>query len=89
MALDLTGLTNHNEYYSQHYLLALFEGDGLGMDTRAARGTAFGLYNALCEAYEYIIPSTNEKIQARSYMFGERRVIVQRGFEHLLRLSRN
>jgi hypothetical protein len=27
MALDLTGLTNHNEYYSQHYLLALFEGD--------------------------------------------------------------
>lgn len=70
-------------------ILALFAGDGLGMDTRAARGTAFGLYNALCEAYEYIIPSTNDKIQARSYMFGERRVIVQRGFDHLLRLSRN
>jgi hypothetical protein len=27
MPLDLTGITNHNEYYSQHYLLALFEGD--------------------------------------------------------------
>jgi hypothetical protein len=27
MAIDLTGITNHNEYYSQHYLLALFEGD--------------------------------------------------------------
>lgn len=27
MALDLTGITNHNEYYSQHYLLALFESD--------------------------------------------------------------
>ena len=27
MALDLAGLTNVNEYYSQHYLLALFEGD--------------------------------------------------------------
>src|SRR5271165_72332 len=27
MGLDLTGVTNHNEYYSQHYLLALFEGD--------------------------------------------------------------
>jgi len=27
MALDLTGLTNRNEYYSQHYLLALLEGD--------------------------------------------------------------
>jgi hypothetical protein len=27
MALDLTGIANHNEYYSQHYLLALFEGD--------------------------------------------------------------
>ena len=25
--MDLTGITNHNEYYSQHYLLALFEGD--------------------------------------------------------------
>lgn len=27
MALDLTGITNHNEYYSQHYLLALLQGD--------------------------------------------------------------
>ena len=27
MALDLVGLSNINEYYSQHYLLALFEGD--------------------------------------------------------------
>lgn len=27
MALDLAGLANVNEYYSQHYLLALFEGD--------------------------------------------------------------
>jgi hypothetical protein len=27
MPLDLTGITNRNEYYSQHYLLALFEGD--------------------------------------------------------------
>ena len=27
MPLDLTGITNHHEYYSQHYLLALFEGD--------------------------------------------------------------
>lgn len=27
MALDLVGLSNVNEYYSQHYLLALFEGD--------------------------------------------------------------
>jgi hypothetical protein len=27
MPLDLTGISNHHEYYSQHYLLALFEGD--------------------------------------------------------------
>ena len=27
MPLDLTGISNHNEYYSQHYLLALIEGD--------------------------------------------------------------
>ncbi len=27
MPLDLTGITNHHEYHSQHYLLALFEGD--------------------------------------------------------------
>jgi hypothetical protein len=25
--MDLSGITNHNEYYSQHYLLALLEGD--------------------------------------------------------------
>ncbi|MEI6148490.1 MAG: hypothetical protein WCS01_05285, partial [bacterium] len=27
MALNLTGINNRNEYYSQHYLLALLEGD--------------------------------------------------------------
>ena len=27
MPLNLTGITNHNEYYSQHYLLALLEED--------------------------------------------------------------
>lgn len=27
MAIDLTGIENRNEYYSQHYLLALLEGD--------------------------------------------------------------
>ncbi len=27
MALDLTGISNQNDYYSQHYLLALLEGD--------------------------------------------------------------
>jgi hypothetical protein len=27
MALDLTGINNHSEYYSHHYLLALLEGD--------------------------------------------------------------
>jgi hypothetical protein len=59
------------------------------METPAADHTAFGMYNAIGEAYEYVIPSTNDKIQARSYLFGERRVIVQRGFDHLLRLCRN
>lgn len=27
MSLDLTGITNENEYYSHHYLSAIFEGD--------------------------------------------------------------
>lgn len=27
MSLDLTGIANHHEYHSQHYLLALLEGD--------------------------------------------------------------
>ena len=34
MSLDLTGLTNRNEYYSQHYLLALLEGDLRELFTR-------------------------------------------------------
>jgi hypothetical protein len=27
MSLDLTGINNENEYYSHHYLTAIFEGD--------------------------------------------------------------
>ena len=27
MSLDLTGITNENEYYSHHYLSAILEGD--------------------------------------------------------------
>ena len=27
MSLDLTGINNENEYYSHHYLSAIFEGD--------------------------------------------------------------
>ncbi|MEY3785798.1 MAG: hypothetical protein RLZ75_3, partial [Pseudomonadota bacterium] len=27
MALDLTGINNENEFYSHHYLSAIFEGD--------------------------------------------------------------
>ncbi len=70
-------------------VLGLWRGSGQGMDTRATRGTAFGLYNALAEAYEYVIPSTNATVQARSFLYGERRVIVQRGFDHLRELCRN
>lgn len=69
-------------------VLALWRGDGLGMQTLAAGGTAFGMYNALAEAYEYVVPSTNTTLQARSYLFGERRAVVQRGFDYLLYLAR-
>ena len=27
MALDLTGITNENEFYTHHYLAAILEGD--------------------------------------------------------------
>jgi Domain of unknown function (DUF932) len=67
----------------------LYEGNGLGQDTPACAGTAFGLVNAVGEFGEYIQLSTNTAITARSFLFGERAGAVQRTFDTLLKFSLN
>ncbi len=52
MALDLTGINNENEFYSHHYLSAIFEGDL--KDT-------FTQWQSLEDAYREAIKITGEK----------------------------
>lgn len=52
MALDLTGINNENEYYSHHYLSAIFEGD--------LRDT-FDQWQSMEDAYRDSIKITGQK----------------------------
>lgn len=49
----------------------LWEGMGWGMDTRAAAGTFFGLYNAGVEALQYA-PVKKEEVGAYDLLFGKK-----------------
>jgi hypothetical protein len=49
----------------------LWEGMGWGMDTRAAAGTYFGLYNAGVEAMQYS-PVKKEEVGAYDFLFGKK-----------------
>lgn len=66
----------------------LFEGGGTGIDTRAARGSAWGLYNAVCETEDY---RRWVKLDAKSYdaVFGGRAETKMRAFDACLSISKN
>jgi hypothetical protein len=67
----------------------LFAGAGVGMEMPGRAGTGFGLYNALAEAYEYVLPGKSATTVARSFMFGTRAGAVQRGFSTLMEICKN
>ena len=73
--------------------LELFEGKGVGMDTPAARGTTWGLYNACIECADYRKGNNRggktEAMQvAEATMFGNRAAEKQRAFDACLALAR-
>ena len=60
--------------------LDLFDGAGTGMDHPAARGTAWGLYNAIAELENFREGDTDAEV-AFDVMFGNRRAVMQRAFD--------
>jgi hypothetical protein len=59
--------------------MELFEGAGTGMDTLAARGTLWGLYNAIAELENFREGDTLKQAAA-SVMFGARGAAMKRAF---------
>ena len=63
--------------------LRLFDGAGTGMDSVAARGTLWGLYNAIAELENFREGDTLEQA-ATSVLFGKRGLAIQRAFDAAL-----
>ena len=58
-------------------LKAVFNGAGVGQDTRAAKGTAWGLFNAACELEQY---RSSSAAAGYDMIAGERAKISERAF---------
>lgn len=65
-------------------VLELFEGEGVGMDVPAARGTLWGLYNAVAELENF---RDNDTLEGAAYsvLFGARGAAIARAFSAALR----
>ena len=59
----------------------LFEGMGTGMDTKAAKGTLWGAYNAVVETEDYRRGRGDDQVGA-SAVFGERAATKKRAFSY-------
>lgn len=66
----------------------LFEGMGTGMDTKAAKGTLWGAYNAVVECEDYR-KSTKSDSVAQSVLFGERAAAKKRAFTYAVAQVKN
>ena len=82
----------HREYVREHrevareQVLALFGGKGTGMDTVAAKGTAWGFYNAAAE-YEDCRWGKNPQEAVESAVFGQRADVKGLAFEKCCALA--
>ena len=67
-------------------VLSLFDGRGIGMDLPAAKGTAWGLYNAVVEAEDYT--GTEHPGHWWSIIAGERFKVKERAYKELVEVCR-
>lgn len=83
----------HREYLAEHKavarenVLALFNGLGTGMDRPEAKGTGYGLFNAVCE-YEDCAWSKNPITALESSVFGARADVKVAAFDSLIAIAR-
>jgi phage/plasmid-like protein (TIGR03299 family) len=83
---------NRRQQKYRNAALELFEGKGIGMETPAAKGTAWGCYQAVCECADYRRGTNRggkpEVVQvAEAAMFGNRAAEKQRAFDACLALA--
>jgi hypothetical protein len=64
----------------------LYQGQGMGMDTQAARGTAWGLYNAAAELMGYETPKRKGRDQ--DVLMGDRSRVIERAYDVCLAASK-
>ena len=86
LALDLLcAWERSNKQQAEHReaAYALFAGDGVGADTKAAKGTAWGAYNAVVEYEQYL----KKHRQIESLMFGEGRNRTAQAYDELCYLA--
>jgi hypothetical protein len=62
----------------------LFDGDGTGMDVKATKGTAYGLFNAVVELIDYGVPHEVRRASARSAGMGIASRTKRKTLERLL-----
>lgn len=65
----------------------IFQGRGVGMDTPAVQGTAWGLFNAVVE-YEQFRPNRSIQAAANDMLFGGRRDACERSYDVLWDFAR-
>ena len=65
---------------------ALFEGEGRGAELAAAKGTAWGLLNAVTEFVDHERRARNQEYRLDSAWFGQGAVLKQRALGHALQL---
>ena len=70
--------------------LELFGGRGVGQDLPATQGTAWGLYNAVCETEDYRRAHSEEDVAivAENLLTGQRAATKRRAFEECLEAAR-
>lgn len=67
--------------------MTLYEGSGLGMDHPAAKGTYWGLYNAIAETENYR-RSRSLETASEEVLFGRRGAVMERAFDAALELAK-
>lgn len=68
--------------------MELFQGKGTGMDMKAAKGTAWGAYNAVVETEDYRTGRDDRQI-GESALFGERMKYKRRAFDAVLQVAQS
>ena len=81
---DALGLTNERALKK---VQALYEGGGRGAELAAAKGSAWGLLNAVTEFVDHERRARNQEYRLDSAWFGQGAALKQRALDYALQLA--